>query len=155
MANPKGNPENLNPVRTKEEARKRGAEGGKKSGIARRKKRNAKQAISLLLDMAAQGNLDKNLERLGYEEEDRTNMNAMVARMFTEAMNGNVNAFKAIMDYGGFHPDQQLRDRERRAHIDSMKRAVDYQNGGETGEIDELEEIVHIYLPDNGRDETD
>ena len=53
MANPKGNPQNLQPVRTKEEAKKRGAAGGKKSGASRRKKRDARQAIRYVLDMAS------------------------------------------------------------------------------------------------------
>ena len=74
MANPKGNPQNLKPVRTKEEAKKRGAAGGKKSGAARRKKRDARQAIRYVLDMAATGKLDEKLEGLGFDEEDRTNM---------------------------------------------------------------------------------
>lgn len=151
MANPNGNPNNLQPVRTKEEAKKRGAAGGKKSGIARRKKRNARQAISLLLDMAAKDNLDKNLTALGYDEEDRTNMNALMARMFTQAMGGDVNAFKALMDYGGFHPDQKAKDSESKARIKQMQRCDD----GVAADIhdSEDEETLRIYLPDNGRDD--
>lgn len=154
MANPKGAPQNLKPVRTKDEAKKRGANGGKKSGIARRKKRDAKQAISLLLDMAAQGNLDKNLKQLGFEEEDRTNMAALMARMFTKAMGGDVSAFKALMDYGGFHPDQKLRDKERQEHIEALKR----QGAGilpadeDQNDDDEDVEDVHVYLPECERD---
>ena len=34
VANARGNPENLKPVRTTDEAKKRGAAGGKKSGAA-------------------------------------------------------------------------------------------------------------------------
>lgn len=151
MANPNGNPENLKPVRTKEEAKKRGAAGGKKSGAARRKKRDARQAISLLLDMAAKDNLDKNLKALGYTEEDRTNMNALMARMFTQAMGGDVNAFKALMDYGGFHPDQNAKDAESKARIRQMDHTLD------SGDLDapdsDEEETLHIYLPDNGRDD--
>ena len=150
MANAKGNPDNLKPVRSKDEAKKRGAAGGKKSGETRRKKRDAKQAISLLLGMAAKDNLEKNLKQLGYDVEDLTNMNALMARMFTKAMSGDVAAFKALMDYGGFHPDQKLRDQEREARI----RALDdgYPSGAEDPEDDDRED-VHIYLPDNGRDD--
>ena len=39
MANPKGNIGNLSPVRTKEEAKKRGKNGGVKSGVARAEKK--------------------------------------------------------------------------------------------------------------------
>lgn len=151
MANAKGNPENLKPVRSKDEAKKRGTVGGKKSGETRRKKRDAKQAISLLLNMAARDNLEKNLKQLGYDVEDLTNMNALMARMFTKAMSGDVTAFKVLMDYGGFHPDQKLRDKERETRI----RALDddgYPSGGADSDDDDRED-VHIYLPDNGRDD--
>lgn len=151
MANPKGAPENLRPVRSKEEAKKRGAAGGKKSGETRRKKRDAKQAISLLLGMAAKDNLEKNLKQLGYDTEDLTNMNALMARMFTKAMSGDVAAFKALMDYGGFHPDQKLRDQEREARIRALDDDGYPDTGGDLEEDDG--EDVHIYLPDNGRDD--
>lgn len=148
MARKGGAPENLKPVRSTEEAKKRGAAGGKKSGEARRKKRDAKQAISLLLDMAAKENLDKNLTKLGFDEQDRTNMNALMARMFTEAMGGNVSAFKALMDYGGFHPDQKLRDEEKKARIEALKDRGDF---GDTEDDDNSEDVV-IYLPENGKE---
>lgn len=151
MANAKGNPDNLKPVRSKDEAKKRGAAGGKKSGETRRKKRDAKQAISLLLNLAAKDNLEKNLKQLGYDTEDLTNMNALMARMFTKAMSGDVAAFKALMDYGGFHPDQKLRDQEREARIRALE-DDGYPSGGEDPEDDDRED-VHIYLPDNGRDD--
>ena len=152
MANARGNPENLKPVRTTDEAKKRGAAGGKKSGAARRRKRDAKQAISLLLDMAAKDNLDKHLKKLGFEEEDRTNMNALMARIFTKAMSGDVAAFKALMDYGGFHPDQKLKDKERAARIKALEDGDLPPGGGDLPDDEEGEDVV-IYLPENGRDD--
>ena len=152
MANARGNPENLKPVRTTDEAKKRGAAGGKKSGAARRRKRDAKQAISLLLDMAAKDNLDKNLKKLGFEEEDRTNMNALMARIFTKAMSGDVAAFKALMDYGGFHPDQKLKDKEKAARIKALEDGDLTPGGGDLSDDEEGEDVV-IYLPENGRDD--
>ena len=92
MANPKGNPQNLQPVRTKEEAKKRGAAGGKKSGASRRKKRDARQAIRYVLDMAATGKLDEKLEGLGFDEEDRTNMTGLTVAMMMRAASGDVSA---------------------------------------------------------------
>lgn len=43
------NNENLKPVRTKSEARKRGANGGKKSGEVRRQKKTMKEMLDYLL----------------------------------------------------------------------------------------------------------
>ena len=104
--------------------------------------------------MAAQGNLDKNLKQLGFEEEDRTNMNALMARMFTKAMSGDVTAFKALMDYGGFHPDQKLRDKERAERIEALKRQgedlLPADIDADTGE-DDVEDVL-VYLPENERD---
>ncbi len=47
----KGKNGNLTPPTTNDEARKRGKNGGIKSGIARKKKRTMKEAVKLLLDM--------------------------------------------------------------------------------------------------------
>ena len=155
MANPKGNPENLTPVLTTEEAKKRGAAGGRKSGETRRKKRDARQSIGLLMNMAAQGTLDENLEKLGFDECDRTNMNALMARMFAKAISGDVSAFRALMDYGGFHPDQKLKDKERKAHIVAMeasKKETDISDFSAVFEENDAED-VQIYMPDNGRND--
>lgn len=129
-----------------EEARKRGSKGGKKSGEVRRAKRDAKSSIRYLLDLAAKDNLDKNLEKLGAAEEERTNMQALNARIFTMAMSGNLEAYKALMEFGGYSPDQDLKDEERRARIKAIAeggRADAIVSGGEDGEGGN----VVIYMP--------
>lgn len=47
---PRGNPQNLDPVRSNEEARKRGSAGGKKSGKVRRNKALLKDCINILME---------------------------------------------------------------------------------------------------------
>lgn len=47
----KGKNGNLMPPTTNDEARKRGKNGGIKSGVARKKKRTMQAAVKLLLDM--------------------------------------------------------------------------------------------------------
>ena len=155
MANPKGNPENLKPVRTTDEAQKRGAAGGRASGAARRKKRDARSAISLLLNMAVRESLEENMEEMGFQEEDWTNMNAMWARIFTDAMSGDKAAQKMILDYGGFNPEFMLREKESKAKIRAMKEESERRTmygdnvDGQRGDADD----VQIYLPDNRRDD--
>ena len=155
MANPKGNPENLKPVRTTDEAKKRGAAGGRASGAARRKKRDARSAISLLLNMAVRESLEENMEEMGFQEEDWTNMNAMWARIFTDAMSGDKAAQKMILDYGGFNPEFMLREKESKAKIRAMKEASERRTmygdnvDGQRGDADDIQ----IYLPDNRRDD--
>ncbi|MCI9507993.1 MAG: hypothetical protein HFF62_15765 [Oscillospiraceae bacterium] len=155
MANPKGNPENLKPVRTTDEAKKRGAAGGRASGAARRKKRDARSAISLLLNMAVRESLEENMEEMGFQEEDWTNMNAMWARIFTDAMSGDKAAQKMILDYGGFNPEFMLREKESKAKIRAMKEESERRTmygdnvDGQRGDADDIQ----IYLPDNRRDD--
>lgn len=128
MASAKGS-ENLIPfqIRSTDEARQKGSNGGKKSGEARRKKRDAKQAIQMLLDMAAVEELDAHLERFGYDEADHTNMNALTAAMFVQAMKGDVTAYKALMEYGGFNPDQELKDKRNKVEIESKEQEMQLQ----------------------------
>lgn len=100
--------------------------------------------------MAATGKLDEKLEGLGFDEEDRTNMTGLTVAMMMRAASGDVSAYKALMDYGGFHPDQKLKERESRARIAAM------ESGGGAPGVDSEEgstDDVVIYVPENGRDD--
>lgn len=153
MANPKGNPQNLKPVRSKDEARKKGAAGGKASGAARRKKRDARSAISLIMNMAVQESLEENMKQLGYNEEDWTNINALFGRMFVDAIGGDREAQKMLLEYGGFNPEFTLREKESKARIRAMKEEAERRELYGDGDDDDREAVddVQIYLPDNGR----
>lgn len=108
MARKGGAPENLNPVRTKEEAKKRGQNGGKKSGEARRRKRDAKEAAKLILNLPCTEAISKNLKTMSVDEEDYTNRVALFARAFTQAMTGDVKAMEFIVEMAGETPRHQL-----------------------------------------------
>lgn len=108
MSKKGGAPNNLKPVRTKEEAKKRGKNGGIKSGEARRKKRDAKQAAKMILDLPASNQLSKNLESLGVKEEDFTNRVALFARAYVKAVAGDVTAMRFIIEMAGETPHYQL-----------------------------------------------
>lgn len=153
-------------MRTKEEARRRGRNGGIKSGEVRRKQRDAKNAINLLLNMAAKKNLDTNLQELGIDECDRTNMVALQARVFSMAMGGDLKAYETLMKYAGHDPEENRKERESLAsdkrrdqetearltvleHGDSMGK---YAEGGDPLENEEREDVI-IIMPNNGRDE--
>ena len=79
-------------------------------------------------------------------------MNDLMARIFTKAMSGDVAALKALMDYGGFHPDQKLKDKERAARIKALEDGDLPPVGGDLPDDEEGEDVV-IYLPENGRDD--
>jgi len=112
MAKKGGAPENLKPVRSKEEAKTRGRNGGIKSGETRRKKRDAKSAARLVLDLPCSEAIAKNLKSMQIDNEDFTNRVAIMARLFTEAMTGNVTAMKTMIELAGELPNHEYeRDR--------------------------------------------
>lgn len=109
MANPKGNPENLKPALSSEEARKRGRNGGKKSGEVRRRKRDAQQAAKLILNLPVSTDvMEKNLAKMLVDEQDFTNRVALMARAFTQAMTGDVKAMQFLIEMAGETPEHQL-----------------------------------------------
>lgn len=93
-------------------AKKRGSAGGKKSVEARRAKKDAKESVRYLLELAAKDALDENLKKLGYETNERTNMAALQARLFTMAMSGNIDAYKELMKMAGYEPEENRKERE-------------------------------------------
>ena len=97
---PKSREENLKPIRSVNEARKKGQNGGKASGVARRKKKALKEEFELLLSMPLKSvSLRENLQKIGIDaDEDMTIQTAIVAAMVQQASQGNVKAFQAIKD---------------------------------------------------------
>ena len=136
---------NLKPVRTKEEAKERGRNGGVKSGEARRRKRDMKSAAALLLDMAAWGpNMQAQMEQMGIGEDDMTNQMAVLVSMLVEAQHGNVRAAEFLRDTAGRNND---RNRDFNLRKKAEARADDefeYRKQKEAGieyEIEDLDEI--------------
>lgn len=78
---------NLDPVRTKDEARKRGANGGKKSGEARREKKLMREALE---------------QRIGASLEEVTQA------LIDKAASGDVRAYEVIRDTLGEKPTDKL-----------------------------------------------
>ena len=89
----RGNPENMKPVRSKEEAKKLGAEGGRKSGEARRKKASLRAALEVLL------------ERKG--DDGKTGREALAVALYEQALKGDVRAFAELRDTVGEKPAQK------------------------------------------------
>lgn len=128
MSKKGGNPENLEVIQTSEEARKKGRNGGIKSGETRRRKRDAKSAAKLILDLPCTENIARNLKGMNISEEDFTNRVGIMARLFAEAMSGNVTAIRQMMEFAGELPHQQLEERRFDAEMErkeSGNNAVD------------------------------
>lgn len=90
-----GRKENLKPVKSVEEAREKGAKGGKKSGEVRRQNKSLRQALRYLLQE-------------GYEKDGETldGFEIIATKVFEQALAGNVKAFEVIRDSIGEKPTE-------------------------------------------------
>lgn len=86
---PRGNPEKLQPVRTKQEASERGRKGGIKSGEVRRERKQLKDELLLLL---SNGDVQAK----------------MCIAMIEQASIGNTKAFEVIRDTVGEKPVEKV-----------------------------------------------
>ena len=96
--------EDLKPVRTKEEAKERGAKGGKASGEARRRKRKLRELVELFGEMDVSDKARSQMERMGIPEELMTRKMQPVVALYNKANKGDVAAFNAIRDIIGEKP---------------------------------------------------
>ena len=102
------NEQNLVPMdqRTKEEATELGREGGRASGIARRRKRSLREAADLYLSLPVADRKSWNkIAREGVDPEDIDNPMAMIIGLTQQAMKGDAKAAKVIVDLIGEAPN--------------------------------------------------
>ena len=78
-----------------------------------------------------------------------TYLTAMTAVMALKASSGDVPAYRALMEYGGFNPELIRKENESRERAAYAKELQDGSDG--PSDTDGLAEDVQIYLPDNGR----
>ena len=94
--------DNLKPVRSVDEAREKGAKGGRASGKSRREKALLREAADLILSRKLPpGEHDALLEALGIPKSARTHALLATLGMVTEAESGNPAAFKRLMELRG------------------------------------------------------
>lgn len=94
------NKQNLNPfgTLTEDEQRKISSKGGKASGEARRKKKLLRECLEILLEK----------EMTDKKGETMTGAEALSAKLFKEAMKGNVKAFEVLRDTAGQKPVEKV-----------------------------------------------
>ena len=99
------NIQNLKPVRSKEEARTRGRNGGLKSGEVRKAKKTMRETI---INMISQEVDPDKLASMGVDIEslggDYTYQAAIIAAMLREAVNGDTKAMALLRDTMGEQP---------------------------------------------------
>lgn len=136
------NEQNLKPVRTKSEARKRGRAGGKASGRARRRKADFRKTLNMLLTAEIDSEEYKPLlESLGVE---CTLESALLMAQIKEAMLGNTKAAYFVAQYAGQSekPAEDIRNREADTELKkARKQAVTGENETEEA-LDKLDSIL-------------
>lgn len=130
----RGNVSNLRPVRSKDEARKRGTIGGKKSGEIRRAKKNLQQIAKTILESQVHDDKAKSfLHAFGLDEQDQNYQALMIAKLLNKALKeSDVNAIRTLATLAG-------------------------ADGGilslaEDASVETIDAYQSIYIPNNGRD---
>lgn len=110
------NERNLIPVRSTEEARERGRNGGRASGEARRRKKSLREAAELYLSLPVSDKRAWNkLTKDGVAPEDVDNQMAIIAGLSIKAAKGDAKAAKVLFDLIG---DQSKTEDEVKVVID-------------------------------------
>lgn len=108
------NERNLIPVRSTEEARERGRNGGRASGEARRRKKSLREAAELYLSLPVSDKRAWNkLAKDGVAPEDVDNQMAIIAGLSIKAAKGDAKAAKVLFDLlpaDGAAPLEQAED---------------------------------------------
>lgn len=112
------NEQNLIPFtseQNREEAKKNGAKGGKKSGEVRRQRKAMKEQMEMLLSLPFKEieKLDF-IENLGIDKEEIDNQMALLVAMYGRALKGDVQAFKEIREVA---QDNQTISKDNRVEI--------------------------------------
>lgn len=126
------NEENLIPFdrRTENELREMAQKGGRNSGASRRRKRDIKQKMKLLLSLPAADNDKEQLAAMGIDTDDMDNEMVLVKALFLSAAEGDVKAFDRIMDILG--------KTVQREELTIKKKAIAKQNAPNNGKTDAL-----------------
>ena len=116
---PRGNPENMRPPQTKDEAKKRGKNGGVASGAARRKLRDEKDQLKALMNLVPDLQKQKPqtiaaLSTMGIDVkgDEINNDTLLTAILYSQALKGDMKAIEYIDKRLGRNPDLALRERE-------------------------------------------
>lgn len=96
------NEQNLIPFtsnQSREEAKKNGSKGGKKSGEVRRQRKAMKEQMEMLLSLPFKPSEGLNfIKNLGIEEDNIDNQMALIVALYSKALKGDVQAFNTIRE---------------------------------------------------------
>lgn len=92
---------NLKPVKNKEDAKKRGKNGGLKFGEAQRRKKDLRDIAKEMMELSLKdGKLDE-LTSMNVKGKNITVKEALIFAQFKKAMEGDENALKLVLQFVG------------------------------------------------------
>ena len=149
------NKENLKPVRSKSEARKKGAKGGKASGLARRRRKSLGEAAQMAAKLPL-NELGKNaLKRRGLDlnsvdPEDLNGISALAMGQLLAGINGNSQAAQVFADW----LDLEMKHQKDRLEIEKLKAEIERLKAGQDSGDDDMV-LQFIEGMKNDREEAD
>ena len=117
------NKENLIPFNklTEKEQRELASKGGKASVKAKKKKKNMKEALQLLLSLDVKSpKVREQLKALGISENDMNNEMALMVSMLNKALKGDKGCAEFIRDTSGQKPVEVQEFREAPKIVDDI-----------------------------------
>ena len=133
------NKENLKPVRSKSEARKKGAQGGKASGLARRRRKSLGEAAQMAAKLPL-NELGKNaLKRRGLDlssvdPEDLNGISALAMGQLLAGIQGNSQAAQVFADW----LDLEMKHQKDRLEIVKLKAEIERLKAGQDSGDDDM-----------------
>ena len=132
---------------TEEERRAFSSKGGKAAAAAKRKRKELREFTKNFLMQDAAAVLKQNMGMLGVDNDDMTNLAALVIRMFSKAVNqGDISAARTLIEWAGMAPLQQERENEAIARMAQVMQLASANDDNTTEDND-----VVFYIPANGR----
>jgi len=105
-----------NSQRTPEELHEMTRKGGIKSGEARRRKRDTKATAKMVLELIPNlpPQTQASLAKMGLDPETKPDVRLLaMLQLAQKAMNGDFNAIKMLLDYGGYIDARTQLDKDR------------------------------------------
>ena len=126
---------NLIPLnqRTKDEQREIATKGGLASGEARRKKRDMRESMKMILDSGLTKQQIEQLRQLGLQADDWSLGDLVNVMAVQKALKGNVLAMQFVRDTAGYNPELLLRERQ-----------FEFEKERKTGQGAEVEDISAV-----------
>ena len=127
MADKKYNVQNLQPVQTKSEARRRGRNGGIKSGEVRRERKKARECMEMILSLNTKSQKQKDLmTNLGIADEEQKNIMSLMASMYARAVTtGDPSAVRSVLEIAGEMEAKQTVDEKPTININIAAATID------------------------------